>query len=179
MKPPNFQEVFFQTFAERDKPIKFKIRSDSNFLHDVQFLNSLIHDSSFEPTDIITDKRTVAIALVRSRWEVREELKKKNVLEVPAVLKFSKVKSVRWVIGDIHHSPPFSGTLVDADDPISGSTQRQIDTFFVGESTYLAKGGDVEVILKGYPRHWQLRIVLPAAGWSIALTDLPVPNEKI
>jgi hypothetical protein len=179
MKLPNFQEVFFQTFAELHKPIKFRIRSDSNFLHDVQFLNSLILDSSFELKDVITEKRTVTIPLVRSRWELREEVKKQNMLEVPAVLKFSKVKSVRWVIGDIQHRPPFSGTLVDADDSISGATQCQIDTFFVGDSTYLAKSGETEVILKGYPRDWQLRIVLPAEGWSIALADLPAPNEKI
>lgn len=179
MNPPNFQEVFFQTFAERDKPIKFRIRSDSNFLHDIQFLNSLIHDSSFVLKDIITDKRSITIPLMRSRWEVREEVKKQNMLEVPAVLKFSKVKSFRWVSGDIQCSPPFSGTLVDADDSISGNTQCQIDTFFVGESTYLAKSGDTEVILKGYPGDWQLRIVLPNESWSIALADLPAPSDAI
>ena len=178
MKQPNFQEVFFQTFIERDKPIKFSIRSDSNFLHDVQFLNSLIRDSSFELKDIITDKRTVTIPLMRDRWEVREEVKKQNMLVVPAVLKFSKVKTVRWVIGDIQHSPPLSGTLVDADDSISGATKCQIDTFFVGESTYLARSGDIEVILNGYPGNWQLRILLPVEGWSITLADVSVANEK-
>jgi hypothetical protein len=179
MKPPNFQEVFFQTFVERDKPIRFKIRSDSNFLHDVQFLNSLIHDSRFELKDILTDKRSVTLPLVRARCEVREEVRKQNLLETPAILKFSKVKSVRWIIGDIQHNPPFSGTLIDADDVISGSTHCEIDAFFVGESTYLSKSGDIEVILKGYPRDWQLRILLPREGWSITLEDVSVPNEKI
>jgi hypothetical protein len=179
MQQPNFQEIFFQTFVERRKLITYRIRSDSNFPHDVQFLNSLIHDSRFELKDIRTDKRTVVVPLTRARWEVREEVSKNNLLETPAVLTFGRVKSVRWIIGDIQHSPPFDGTLVDEGDSISGNTRCEIDGFFVGESTHLGKTGDIEVILRGYPRHWQLRILLPAEGWSISLADVPAPNGKI
>ncbi len=179
MKQPNFQEIFFQTFEERHKPIKYRIRSDSNFQHDIQFLNSLILDSHFELKDILTNKRTVEIPLTRACWEIHEEVKKQNLLKTHAVLKFSKTKSVRWIIGDIQHSPPFNGTLVDADDLTSGNTCCEIDAIFVGESTYTGKSHDIEVILTGHPRLWQLRILLPAEGWSITLTDLSAPNEKI
>ena len=76
---PNFQEIFFQTFSERHKPITYKIRSDSNFPHDVQFLNSLIHYSRFELKDERTEKRTVVLPLTIARWEVREEVSKNNL----------------------------------------------------------------------------------------------------
>lgn len=179
MKQPNFQKIFFEAFTEGSGPLTFKVRGDSNFLHDVQFLNSLIHDSRFEPKDILTDRRTVTIPIVRARWEMREEVRKQNLLEVRSVLKFSRVKTVRWIAGNIQHTPPFSGSLVDADESISGTTRCEIDTFFVGESTYLAKSGEIEVILNGYPGDWQLRILLPAEGWSITLADLSEANKRL
>jgi len=179
MQQPNFQEIFFQTFVEHRKAIAYRVRGDSNFPHDVQFLNSLIHDSRFELKDIRTEKRTLVVPLTRARWEVREEVSKNNLPKTSAVLTFGRVKSVRWIIGDVQRTPPFFDTLVDAGDSISSNTRCEIDSFFVGESTNLGKDGDIEVILRGYPRHWQLRILLPAEGWSISLADVPAPNEKI
>lgn len=173
MPQPDFQELFFQTFSERRKPIRYRVRSDSNLPHDIQFINSLVHESRFAIKHVHTSKRTVEIPLIRSCWEAKEETAKHNLPTIQSVLKFGNVRSIRWILGDTLHASPLDGNLIDDSESISGETEYEIDKVFIGESTYGlgSMRGPIEIVLAGYPRGWQLRVTFPIDNWTLELSD--------
>ncbi len=178
MSQPDFREIFFQNFKNATQGIRYKVRSDSNLQHDVHFLYSLVKDARFRPGDIRHLKNTLVIPLIRARWELREEVNKQNLLDIPSELKFGRVKKIQWIAKDVSLTPPYEGSLFDSGDLISSDTVCEIDSFFIGESTHNGKSGGVEVVLAGYPGYWQLRISLTLESWSISVKDSKPPDSS-
>lgn len=169
MNQPDFREIFFNTFSDKANGIHYKVRGDSNFQHDLQFLFSMIKDARFRLGDIRHDKSTVTIPLIRARWELRDAMQ--NLSEIPSELRFGRVRKLQWIAKHVTLSPPFEGALFESGEAINSATVCEIDSFFIGESTYTGRDGGVEVVLTGYPGDWQLRTVLSSELWSISVRD--------
>lgn len=171
MNQPDFKEIFFETFSNKAGGIHYKVRRDSNFQHDIHFLFSLIKDARFRLGGIRHEKSTVIIPLARARWELRDEVAKGNLVEIPSELRLGRVKKIQWIAKDVTLSAPYEGSLVDAEDAISGATVCEIDAMFIGESTHIGNDGGIEVVLVGYPGDWKLRVSLSSDSWSLSVSD--------
>ena len=167
-------QAHFRTIGHSTRPLRYRVRSNSNFVHDIEFVNGLVHDATFRVHDISGTKRHLEVPITRIRWEQREEVAGQQVTEALATLHFRGVSSVRWVAGDICLAKGLDGHLFDKSDTAAGQATCQIYRVFVAESTYSTSSSPVEVVLTGYPAFWQLRIVLLPSRWSIELTDQPL-----
>ncbi|MFM2344505.1 MAG: hypothetical protein RLZZ210_1116 [Pseudomonadota bacterium] len=164
---PNFEEIFINYFSKLKK-VKYKTRQNSNFIHDIMFINSLISDSSFRLTDITQSKKTICIKIRRMR---NEFVYPNDEVSTYSILKLSNIKSINWILGDINPSLEYEKALqFDDDDEINNNSLRHIDKLFIGEKTYSRKCC-LEIILQGYPYGWQLRIEFHQ-NWHIELKDL-------
>ncbi|MEX8504719.1 hypothetical protein [Leptothrix ochracea] len=170
-KQPDFQELFFQTFSKQPSGISYRVRSDSNFTHDLYFLRSLINGAEFKLKDIKHEKQTLEIAILRARWELRDEVANSTLLEIPSVIKFSRAKRINWVASDTKHRAPFSGDLIDSSYSINSETTCEIDGIFVGESTHFGRESTLELVLHGAPGDWHLRIFLAQEGHLVFIKD--------
>lgn len=170
-KQPNFQEIFFDTFSKQSAGIAFNARKDSNLNHDIHFIYSLIKDSRFRLGDVTHKRQTVEIKLSRARWELRDEVNKHNLIEIPSLLKFTRVRKIEFSASNVVITPPFSGSLFEESDEKSTSTLCEIDGFFIGESTYLGKSPTIELVLAGYPGYWSLRIYMDYENFGVSIKD--------
>ncbi|WP_041741176.1 hypothetical protein [Collimonas fungivorans] len=175
MSKPDFKEIFFSTFKSESAGIHYSVRSDSNFQHDIHFLDSLLKDSRFLLGHIKHTKQTLVIPLTRARWELRDEVTQHNLVEIESELKFTRVKKLQWIAKNVTLSAPYEGNLFEPGDAITDSTRCEIDSLFIGESTYIGKNRSVEIVIAGYPGRWQLRVSLALESWSISVKDNKVP----
>ena len=169
---PDFESIFFDTFSSQHSGVAFRARNDSNFNHDIFFIRSLIRDAKFQLGDISHQKQTLEIKLSRARWELREEIKKHNLIEIPSLLTFTRVRKFEFTNSNLTSSSPFSGHLFEEGDEISKNTSCEIDNFFIGESTYTKKSQYTELVLMGYPGNWLLRIFMDFENAGVSLKDL-------
>lgn len=169
---PDFEAIFFDTFSKQFTGVFFRARNDSNFNHDIHFIHSLINDAKFQLGDISHQKQTLEIKLSRARWELREEIKKYNLIEIPSLLRFTRVRKIEFASSNLTLSSPFSGHLFEEGDEISKNTSCEIDNFFIGESTYTKKSQHTELVLMGYPGNWLLRIFMDFENAGVSLKDL-------
>ena len=174
MKQPDFKSLFFDTFKECPAGIHYKVRSDSNFQHDMHFLYSLVKDASFALGSVKHDKQTLVIPLRRQRWEWREGTPPSNLIEINSELRFTRVKKIEWIASQVKRGAPFEGMFFEADDAVTSSTRCEIDGLFIGESSNAAaRNAGVEIVIAGYPGRWQLRIGLAQESWSVSVKDVP------
>ncbi len=164
----------FERMGQSTGPLRYRVRSDSNFVHDIEFVNRLVHDAAFRVHDIRGTKRHLEVPMTRIRWERRDEVARQQVTKTASALQFRGVSSVRWVSGNIRFTGGFEGHLFDESDTAADQSACEIYRVFVAESTYSISSSPVEVVLTGYPSFWQLRIVLLPSRWSIELTDQPL-----
>lgn len=170
MKQPNFDQLFFTTFKDCAAGVHYKVRSDSNFQHDIQFLYSLVKDASFTLADIRHEKRTLVIPLRRQRSELWEGTSPAKCDDMNSELRFTRVKKIEWTASQVASKASVDGPLFDVGHTISGPQRCEIDSIFVGESTHATLRAGVEIVIAGYPG-WQLRIGLAQEGWTISVKD--------
>ena len=63
-------KLFYEHFGGVPQKINYSVRSDSNRLHDMDFLNSLVHDSRFKIDNIRQRGTKLTIPINRDCWEV-------------------------------------------------------------------------------------------------------------
>ncbi|RSZ59431.1 hypothetical protein EJB06_09750 [Massilia atriviolacea] len=171
MKQPDFNRLFFDTFKDCPAGIHYKVRSDSNFQHDIHFVYSLVKDASFTLGDITHEKQSLVIPLRRQRSEWHDGTAPPKLNDMNSELRFTRVKRIEWTASQIVYKAPFEGAFFDVDDTISASTRCDIDALFIGESTHAAKSAEVEIVIAGYPGGWRLRIGLAQEGWTVSVKD--------
>src|SRR5271163_3614106 len=65
---PDFSSFFR---SETVEPLRFEVRGGSNFVHDIQFLSSYLHDARFTTEDVRVDENgKLTIAFNRDCWEL-------------------------------------------------------------------------------------------------------------
>lgn len=77
-KQVDFSEIFRNFFLKCDAGVSYRMRCDSNWRHDLQFISGLIHDSRIMPSECRIHRKVLYIPLLRDRWEL---LHKRGVLD--------------------------------------------------------------------------------------------------
>lgn len=90
---------FTTAFAKRTiERLHFKARQNVNYLHDVVFLSSYLHDGTLSVADITFRKGVVRMLRDRDCWEFYNRIhrNKYQLLGCPSILTISGVRSLRW-----------------------------------------------------------------------------------
>ena len=172
IRQPDFCSNFFNTFEEVTGPLLYKVRKDSNFIHDLEFINSLVHDAEFLLHETRNIKHSFEIPLIRIRWERRGEVKSQQVTKTPATLRFNGVKSVQWIASSVKLAAADGSVLFDESDALTTKNSLVVYRVFAAESTFSPSAAQVEIVLTGYPSFWKLRLWLTPIRWAIELADL-------
>jgi hypothetical protein len=84
--------IYFRT--NRRSPVDFVCRQAPNLFHDMVFLQSYLHDATFEASGVHLRKTILRIDLQRDRWEL---YKSHGELEsIAATLIIRPVLSLKW-----------------------------------------------------------------------------------
>lgn len=170
MKQPDFTQLFFDTFKDCPAAVHYKVRSDSNFQHDIHFLYCLVKDARFTLADIRHEKQTLVIPLCRQRSELWQGTSPPKRDDMNSELRFTRVRKIEWTASQVTHKASLEGTLFNVDDAIGGRQRCEIDALFVGESSREPMRAGVEIVIAGY-HGWRLRIGLAHEGWTISVKD--------
>ena len=147
MTLPDFG-IYFRT--NRRSPIDFACRETNNLLHDMIFLQSYLHDATFEVSDVRLKGAVLRIDLKRDRWELYES--NGELESIRAKLIVRPVLSLKW------RSKPRTASKFFVRD------------VYLGES-FWDHSGRAEIVLSGFGKNpHQLRITV-REPFSIRLQD--------
>lgn len=140
--------IYFRT--NKRSPIDFACRQTHNLLHDMVFLQSYLHDATFEASDVHLGGTVLRIGLKRERWEL---YKSGGELEsIRAKLIVRPVLSLKW------RSKP------------KAASNFFVRDVYLGES-FWNHSNRAELVLSGFgKRPAQLRITV-REPFSIRLQD--------
>ncbi len=158
MNQPDFTKIFFEYFGGKPRKVRYELRHPPNFLHDLTFLSSLIHDAGFLLKDVVIKGRKLTIPIRRDCWEI--PMTSNYELHVAtAKLVFATAQDVRWVFQDI--------TKADPEQELS------IDGLCINESfrSHTADRFDFTVLGHG----WQLGFSLDKFAFMVRLQDNEIP----
>ena len=84
--------IYFRTNSR--SPIDFVCRETPNLLHDMVFLRSYLHDSTFEASDVHLRGTVLRIGLKRDRWELYKSPGKLESIATRLIIR--PVLSLKW-----------------------------------------------------------------------------------
>lgn len=154
---PDFKALFYSSLGGEAAPIRYSLRSDSNFHHDVVFLSSLIHDARVKNQGVLPVDGVLAIELNRDCWEL-DYTRVDNALELHVAdsrLELRGVRSVGWRL-----------CVEDGREP-------WVDSFEVSRRRQMSKPQGFSIRLTG--DEWRFVASMPAHDWSVELVDLECP----
>lgn len=155
MRQPNFNQIWSKCLGGKTpKAITYCIRDGSNFIHDIVFLSSLIHDARIKTSKIKLTGRKLILPLQRDCWELG--LTKNNELHITdSVLIISGVKEVKWT----SRKPT--------------KTEIWLDYIWVSENYRKHDTDFFDLIFAGF--EWRFMLSLDVIKWSIVLEDQGKP----
>lgn len=171
-KQPDFQKIFFDSFSNQ-KLISYKVRRNSNCIHDVFFLNCLISDAVFNFDDMTQNKKTLTIKIKRFKNENINY--KDRDIKVYSAITLTNVKRIRWIMGDIN-SKLIDHLKFDSGDKIDNTSTYTINKTFVNNEYYRTMGHTFNLILIGEPYNWQMNIEF-YSNWGVEIKDLSYVND--
>ncbi|MFN4329054.1 MAG: hypothetical protein ACK4FF_09270 [Limnobacter sp.] len=172
LQAPDFEALFFDTFSTQPHGVEYRIRCDSNFPHDLYFLHSLLRDARFQFKSVTHRDETLEVKLSRARWELRDEVAQCNLIEIPSFLKFTHVRKVTLRTRNVTTTAPFSGNLYADEDMLTPNSLCEIDNLYVGESYLNGVEEHVELVLRGCPGDWEMRVYLDRENFGVSVKDV-------
>ena len=154
---PDFSKIFSETFASGAHPIQYSIRDGPNFLHDLAFVSSLVHDARVQHVPTVVQNGIVEIPLNRDCWEL-PYTDHGNSLELhvaDSILRLSGVTTIAWQFDQEAADNPWIYYLW-ADPAYRDSRKKHFAFYLVGED-------------------WKSTITLTHDDWKIELRDLVPP----
>ena len=150
----DFTTVFGKQKVER---LHFKTRPNVNYLHEVVFLSSYLHDAMFCVADMTFKKGTVKIPVDRDCWEFWTRLHhvRDQLLGCRSLLTISGVKSLRW------SRKRLPGTV-------------EVTTVFVGEEQFIGDGA--HLVCHSIRQKLRLDLFGEDSYFGIELRDLEDPR---
>jgi hypothetical protein len=94
-RQPDFAGLFRKYFETGPAKVAYGVRRDSNRIHDVVFLGSLIHDARFRRSDVVLRSKRLVIPMDRDRWELGIDTKT-GLYAVQSRLTVSPVTEIKW-----------------------------------------------------------------------------------
>jgi hypothetical protein len=158
MNQPDFTKIFFDFFGGKPRKVRYELRLPPQFLHDLAFLSSLIHDASFLEKDVILRGQKLTIPISRDCWEI--PMTSENELHVAkARLTFVSVRDLKWVFENIERANPDQELLIDG--------------LCINESYRSHANDRFDFIISGHG--WQLLFTLEEFNFIVKLQDIEVP----
>lgn len=140
--------IYFRTNSR--SPIDFTCREAANLLHDMVFLQSYLHDATFEGSDVRLSGAVLRISLKRDRWELYKSHGELESIRAKLILR--PVLSLKW------RSKP------------KAASKFFVRDVYLGES-FWTHSNSAELVLSGFgKRPAQLRITV-RDPFSIRLQD--------
>jgi hypothetical protein len=142
-------------------PLHFRVRGASNFVHDIHFLSSYLHDGRFLAKSVIQRGKTLRIDIDRVCWELpMVKLPKSHDLYiVKARLTISPIASVDWEIND----------LKCLEDELS------IENIYFGAAHWETTPESTEIVISALYGGWKIRVLIDDEFGKIRLDDLETP----
>jgi hypothetical protein len=169
---PDFKALFYSSLGGDVAPIRYSLRSDSNFHHDVVFINSLIHDARVKNPGVMPVEGVLAIELNRDCWELGYTPRADGASELhvaDARLELKGVRSVEWrLCGEEGRDPWIDGFEVRRRrrlDDRQGFSIRLSDSDWWFVASMPAEDWSVELVDLECPYLWSRRYG-PNAGWT-------------
>jgi hypothetical protein len=93
---PDFTEVFREYFGETPKKVTYHLRHGPNRIHDLVFLDSIIHDARFRRKDLILRGTRLTIPIERDCWELLRSNKLNELYVARSRLLVSPANAIHW-----------------------------------------------------------------------------------
>ena len=153
----------FSTLFRRDtvSPLHFRARGLANYVHDIQFLSSYLHDARFSAKGIARRGKKLRITVERDCWELgftkRPEASELHTAR--SYFTLGPVSSVRW----------------ETDDPSSLQSELTIESIYLG-AVHWETPEVSEIVISAPHRGWKLCISIADDFGDIRLDDLETPH---
>src|SRR5512139_4057654 len=96
MKQPDFTKIFADYFGAKPRKVIYELRPPPNFIHDLVFLSSLVHDATLKRSRIIIKGKSLIIPIMRDCWELYIH-DKSELQTAKSILRFSPVADLEWI----------------------------------------------------------------------------------
>jgi hypothetical protein len=142
-------------------PLHFRVRGGANFVHDVQFLSSYLHDGRFSPKAVTRRGKKLLIAVERDCWELglTDRSNSSELHTARSRLTLGPVSSVRW----------------ETNDPSCLERELWIESIYVG-ATHWETPEVSEIVISAPHGGWKLCISIADDFGDIRLDDLEAPH---
>ena len=160
MKQPDFQRPFAE-LSKVPRRLRYELRPNSCFGHDLLYISSLIHDARLRPTDFHQRGKRVSLSIERDCWELPLKSHGDSTeLHVSASrLSISPVNSVEW-------------RFERADNAAGSAGPLWIHGLYLAEDFHDLKQDAATLVVHGFS--WQLRLGTDKEP-KVLLRDLTVP----
>ena len=159
-KQPDFSGVFWEYFENRPKRVHYEIRPYANMIHDLAFVNSLIHDARLDRKKMRQRGQRIAIPLDRDCWELcRDDLS--NLKTAESRLSIGGVTDISW---------HFEG--IDQRENID---ELWIDVICFGKEYRSSVVDHFDLFIMGC-ESWHLRIKVSQDDFRLRVTDTSEPK---
>ncbi len=163
---PDFRGLFFGHLGGRKKKIRLAVRNDSNRLHDLVFLSSLIHDAHFRVAQCRVRRRALSLPILRDCWELGIQPSAvpghADLFVTTSRLLVAPVDSLEWRV--LHRECLFDEYL-------------EIESIYPAED-FWASDTDAFTLVLGGP-YWQVRILTSHQHLRLTLTDERLPKLSL
>ena len=158
---PDFQNLFFAALGGKPKKQRYRLRFDSNLLHDLQFLSSLVHDARITPARVSLRGKRLRVPLHRDCWEygLQRPDGGTELLVADSALRLSPVEGLDW---ELPHQ------LVKAD------SELWLDSLYFGTDYWQGNAPMWSLVLGGHD--WAARVHFATDEPTVELTDRTVPQ---
>jgi hypothetical protein len=142
----------------RIEPLRFSTRRNVNYFHEVIFLSSYLHDSTFAPAELTYKDGVLVVPVQRTCWEFWTRLRRvrEELLGCRSLLTVSGVRSMKW-----------NRTRLPKTVEIAG--------VFVGEGQ-CRPSGRAHLVLYSYDHRVRLELRGKDTFFDIELKDLEEPR---
>ena len=158
---PDFQSLFFTALGGKPKKQKYRLRFDSNLLHDLQFLSSLVHDARLTTARVSLRGKRLVVPLHRDCWEygLQRPDGGTELRVADSALRLNPVEGVEWELP--HH-------LVNKD------SELWLDSLYFATDYWQGNAPTWSLVLGGHD--WLARVHFAADDPTVELTDRTVPQ---
>jgi hypothetical protein len=155
---PDFSVLFH---CPTVKPLRFRVRGGANFVHDIQFLSSYLHDARFTPAAVTRRGKKLLIPVHRDCWEfgLTRRSESSELHTASSRFTISPVSSMRW----------------EANDLSCLGREQWIESIYLG-SAHWETPEVSEIVISAPHAQWKLCVSIADDFGDIRLNDLETPK---
>ncbi len=153
----------YSTLLHRDKvrPLHFRVRGGANFVHDVHFLSSYLHDARFTTGAVTKRGKRLSLVVERDCWEFgfTEHARAPELHIAKSRLTVTPVSSLRWESADLARL----------------ERELWIESIYLGAAHWETSEAS-ELVVSAPHAGWKLVLSIADDCGDIRLDDLETPH---